>query len=393
MMPRILSLLLALLIGVAPVYAADNTVILTPGTGVTMRSKDVGSGVEAMMPVLGDTSGNALATAPGAGNAVFALPMQGVAGGIAVPIAAPSGAVASGAYASGSISDGAVVTLGAKADAKNAATDTTAISVMSVLKEISSLEQAPASRAVTNAGTFATQSAITAASGALASGSIAAGAISAGAYVSGSVLSGAYASGSLASGAVVDLTNIEGVIGNATSPTKMAVTGCVYNSGGVTLTSGQSAAKQCTAGGSEHVTVDNTNTNGQAIAANSSPVVEPVLTNGGAAVVKGGVAVVNGGSNYQEVAASQTATVLQTSTGAAGDYLSHCVIYPATTGAGLVTVFDSTNSAANNVIQFVSGTLSNLAPIAVPVGANSVNGAWKVTTGANVAVVCYGKFS
>lgn len=56
-----------------------------------------------------------------------------------------------------SIADGSEVTLGAKADAKNAATDSTAVSIMSVLKEISSLEQAPASRAVTNGGTFAVQ--------------------------------------------------------------------------------------------------------------------------------------------------------------------------------------------------------------------------------------------
>lgn len=48
--------------------------------------------------------------------------------------------------------DGSDVTLGAKADAKNAATDTTAISIMSVLKEISAMAQAPASTPVT--GTF-----------------------------------------------------------------------------------------------------------------------------------------------------------------------------------------------------------------------------------------------
>lgn len=56
----------------------------------------------------------------------------------------------SGAFVSGAIADGGIVTLGAKADAKSAATDTTAITIMQVLKEISSLEQAPASRAVTN---------------------------------------------------------------------------------------------------------------------------------------------------------------------------------------------------------------------------------------------------
>jgi len=53
--------------------------------------------------------------------------------------------------------DGANTTLGAKADAKSTATDTTAVSVMSVLKQISASVQAPPSQAVTNAGTFAVQ--------------------------------------------------------------------------------------------------------------------------------------------------------------------------------------------------------------------------------------------
>lgn len=53
--------------------------------------------------------------------------------------------------------DGANTTLGAKADAKSTATDTTAISAMSVLKQISASVQAPPSQAVTNAGTFVVQ--------------------------------------------------------------------------------------------------------------------------------------------------------------------------------------------------------------------------------------------
>ena len=152
--------------------------------------------------------------------------------------------------------------------------------------------------------------------------------------------------------------------------------------------------------------VTNTTALGQAAMAASSPVViannqssVPVTplstTNAGATLAKGGVGVVNGGSRYQAVAASQTATVLQSSTGAAGDYLSHCDIYPATTSPGVVTVFDNTNTAANSVILFAGGatSVSNLAPIPVPVGAISVNGAWKVTTGANVSVACFGSFS
>jgi hypothetical protein len=69
---------------------------------------------------------------------------------------------ANGAYSSGALVDGADVTLGAKADAKSTATDTTAVTAMQVLKEISNMEQNPASRAVTNAGTFATQATISA---------------------------------------------------------------------------------------------------------------------------------------------------------------------------------------------------------------------------------------
>lgn len=50
------------------------------------------------------------------------------------------------------IADGSDATQGAKADARSTATDTTAVSAMQVLKEISYMEQNPASRAVT--GTF-----------------------------------------------------------------------------------------------------------------------------------------------------------------------------------------------------------------------------------------------
>jgi hypothetical protein len=53
--------------------------------------------------------------------------------------------------------DGANVTLGAKTDAKSTATDATAVSAISLLKEISAMVQAPPSQAVTNAGTFAVQ--------------------------------------------------------------------------------------------------------------------------------------------------------------------------------------------------------------------------------------------
>lgn len=48
-------------------------------------------------------------------------------------------------------------TLGAKTDAKNTATDSTSVSAIGVLKQISASVQAPPSQAVTNAGTFLVQ--------------------------------------------------------------------------------------------------------------------------------------------------------------------------------------------------------------------------------------------
>jgi hypothetical protein len=100
------------------------------------------------------------------------------------------------------------------------------------------------------------------------------------------------------------------------------------------------------------------------------------------------LSVVQAGLTYETVAASQTAQVLGGS-GATGDYLSHIVIQPATTGAGNVVILDN----ATTVFTFTSGTLPGLAPITVPVGAFSVSGAWKITTGANVAVVAVGSFT
>lgn len=91
---------------------------------------------------------------------------------------------------------------------------------------------------------------------------------------------------------------------------------------------------------------------------------------------------------YETVAASQTDQVLG-ATGAAGDYLSHIIIQPATTGAGTCTVKDGTTV----IYTFTTGTLADLSSKIVPFGLKSVNGAWKVTTGANVAIIGCGNFT
>ena len=56
----------------------------------------------------------------------------------------------------------------------------------------------------------------------------------------------------------------------ATSETPAA---CTYVSGGITVTSGNSSVLSCTAAASLHTTVDNSNANGSAVSASSSPVV------------------------------------------------------------------------------------------------------------------------
>ena len=94
------------------------------------------------------------------------------------------------------------------------------------------------------------------------------------------------------------------------------------------------------------------------------------------------------GLEYETVPAGQTDQVLG-ATGAAGDYLSHIVIQPATTGAGTCTIKDGTTV----IFTFTTGTLADLSPKTVPFGLFSVNGAWKVTTGANVAIIGIGDFT
>lgn len=94
------------------------------------------------------------------------------------------------------------------------------------------------------------------------------------------------------------------------------------------------------------------------------------------------------GMMYEDVAASQTGQVLGVN-GRAGDYISHVVIIPETTSAGTIALLDG--STSRNI--FVSGTLSNLAPIHVVLGLTSGNGPWNITTGAAVHVIAVGIFS
>jgi len=100
-------------------------------------------------------------------------------------------------------------------------------------------------------------------------------------------------------------------------------------------------------------------------------------------------------SNYETVAASQTAQPLGT-TGTIGDRLERLIVVPATTSPGVVTVIDGVSPATPvSFTAFTGGATSvaTLTPFVIEVGAVSViAGGWRITTGANVSVVAIGKF-
>jgi hypothetical protein len=92
------------------------------------------------------------------------------------------------------------------------------------------------------------------------------------------------------------------------------------------------------------------------------------------------------GTFYETVAASQTAQVLGV-TGGAGDTLQRLIITVTTSATSTVTLLDG-------------GTSYIIVPPVTPVGvyvieinAVSVNGAWKITTGAGVSVMGVGNFA
>jgi hypothetical protein len=97
-------------------------------------------------------------------------------------------------------------------------------------------------------------------------------------------------------------------------------------------------------------------------------------------------------TQYQAIAASATNQALGLGGGAAGDYLSHVTIVPASTSPGAVSIADDGGSAIT-IFAGGGGSLAGLAPFTVALGAKSVSGAWKVTTGASVSVVAFGQFS
>lgn len=96
-------------------------------------------------------------------------------------------------------------------------------------------------------------------------------------------------------------------------------------------------------------------------------------------------------SHYETVAASQSDQALGP-TGAKGDFLTGLLVVPATTSPGAVSIKDGSGGA---ITVFTGGATSvaDLTPFFIPLGLKSTNGAWSVTTGANVSVIAVGMFS
>ena len=89
---------------------------------------------------------------------------------------------------------------------------------------------------------------------------------------------------------------------------------------------------------------------------------------------------------YETVAVSQTAQVLGT-TGAKGDIVKSLVITVSTAATSTVALIDNATSytimAANTPIGVYT----------IPLDAQSVSGAWKITTGAGASVLATGQFT
>ena len=103
------------------------------------------------------------------------------------------------------------------------------------------------------------------------------------------------------------------------------------------------------------------------------------------------VPVLSASSEWQDVAASQTDTMLG-GTGAAGDKLLALLITPTTTSPGAVSIKDG--SLSYTVFAGGASSVTNLVPFLVPqFNIASVSSGWKITTGANVTVRAFGDFT
>ena len=92
------------------------------------------------------------------------------------------------------------------------------------------------------------------------------------------------------------------------------------------------------------------------------------------------------GTFYETVAASQTAQVLGV-TGGVGDTLMRLIVTVGTSLTGTVALLDGATSYALTAASTPIGVYT------IEINAVSVNGAWKITTGAGATVLAVGNFT
>lgn len=95
------------------------------------------------------------------------------------------------------------------------------------------------------------------------------------------------------------------------------------------------------------------------------------------------------GNQYEQVAAGQADQVLG-GDGAAGDYLSHLVLVVDTAATAAVSIKDGAGAA---IPVFPNSPGGGVGTYHVKLGLTSLDGAWKVTTGAGVAAIAVGQFT
>lgn len=90
--------------------------------------------------------------------------------------------------------------------------------------------------------------------------------------------------------------------------------------------------------------------------------------------------------------AASTTQILGAAGGAIGDELNFVTVIPATKSPGGITIEDG---GAGPVTVFTGGatSVSSLVPFAIPIQALSRDGAWTITTGADVSVLVNGQFT
>jgi hypothetical protein len=98
------------------------------------------------------------------------------------------------------------------------------------------------------------------------------------------------------------------------------------------------------------------------------------------------------GTNYINFLANNSLSPLAVSSGALGDWLAGILVTPSSTTVGQIWIQDGPSSAFSALV-LSAGTLADIKPFYIPIGARSAQGSWRLSTSAGVAnVMALGAF-